>query len=85
MRGATYIHVGSVSAVSAALEMVVPVGVECVALCRTRPRTGWGWLWDWLGVWLARRAGFTLVWADAGVPPDHVNCRCALVRREGDQ
>lgn len=81
--GGSHIALGSLLSVREALEAVVPVGVECVALVRgPRPRTLWARLWDWLGLRLARRAGFTLIWADASVPPDHVNCRCVLVRRE---
>lgn len=77
---------GSPIDIRAALEAVVPCGVECVALVRgPRPRGLWARLWDWIGLRLARRAGFTVIWADASVPPDHVNCRCVLVPREGDR
>ena len=68
---------GTVIELRAALEAVVPVGVECVALVRgPRPSSLWARLWDWLGLRLARRAGFTIVAAAADAPPWHHNCRC---------
>lgn len=70
---------GSRRAVREALENSLPVGVDCVALCRPcrHPRTLWARLWDRVGMWLARRAGWEVVRAAAGSPPEHQNCRCA--------
>lgn len=68
------------------LEGVVPIGVECVALCRgAQPRTLWARLWDWVGLRLARRAGWTVVVTDPVRLPRHVNCRCIVHAPGADQ
>ena len=74
---------GSAAALRVAMESVIPMGVECVAIVRgPRPRSVWAWLWDLLGLRLARLAGYAIIAADASAPPWHENCRCDTVRKE---
>lgn len=45
------------------LVRVLPMTLEVVVLCRGPvPRGVWTWLWGRIGRWLARKAGFVVVW-----------------------